>query len=80
VPTDRELRRIFGQEREEERECVKLHNEVLYNLCPPNVIRMMKSWDIRWSRNVSRMERREIHAKLWKETPKARNQFWDTWV
>jgi hypothetical protein len=34
----------------------KLHNEELYNLYSlPNIIRMIKSWRMRWAGHVTRM-------------------------
>jgi hypothetical protein len=48
---NRVLRRIFGQKRDEVTgDWRKLHNEELHNLySSPSIIRMMKSWRIRWA-------------------------------
>jgi hypothetical protein len=50
-------RRIFGPKRDEvTRVWRKLHNEELYNLyCSLNIIRIIKSRNIRCSRHVARM-------------------------
>jgi hypothetical protein len=52
------LRRIFGPRRDEVTEdWRKLHNEELHNLySSPNIIRMIKSWKIRWAGHVALME------------------------
>jgi hypothetical protein len=39
----------------------KLHNEELHNLYPlPDIIRMIKSWRVRWAGNVAHMGIRGI--------------------
>jgi hypothetical protein len=52
-----ELRRIFGQKRDEVTGVRrKLHTEELHNLySSPNIIRMMKSRRMRWAGHVARM-------------------------
>jgi hypothetical protein len=44
----------------------KLHNEELHNLySSPNIIRMIKSWRMRWAVHVARMgEMRNAHRIL----------------
>ena len=55
----RVLRRIFGAKREEvTREWIKLHNEELNDLySSPDIIRVIKSRIMRWTRHVARMGR-----------------------
>jgi hypothetical protein len=54
---NRVLRRIFGPKRDEVTgSWRKLHNEELHNLySSPSVIRMIKSWRMRWAGHVARM-------------------------
>jgi hypothetical protein len=54
---NRVLRRIFGPRRDEvTRHWRKLRNEEFHNLhSSPNIIRMIKSWRMRWARHVARM-------------------------
>jgi hypothetical protein len=51
------LRRIFGPKRDEvTRGWRKLLDEELHNLySSPNIIRMSKSWRMRWARHVARV-------------------------
>ena len=61
---NRVLRRIFGPKRDEvTREWRKLHNEELSNLySSPNIVRVIKSREMRWVGHVARMgERRGIY-------------------
>jgi hypothetical protein len=53
---NRALRRIFGSKKEEVKgNWRKLHNERLHNLySSPNIIRMIKSRRMRWTRHVAR--------------------------
>jgi hypothetical protein len=54
---NRELRRIFGPEREEDESWRKLHNDELHNLySSPNNVRVIKSRRVRWAGHVARME------------------------
>jgi hypothetical protein len=51
-----ELRRIFGPEREEDGSRRKLHNEELHSLYSShNIVRVIKSWRMRWARHVARI-------------------------
>jgi hypothetical protein len=50
------LRRIFGPERQEDGSWRKLHNNEFHNLySSPNIIRVIKSWRMRWAGHVARM-------------------------
>jgi len=43
-----------------------LHNEELNDLyCSPNIVRMIKSRKIRWTRHVARMGRGEVYTGFW---------------
>jgi hypothetical protein len=63
---NRELRRIFGPKREEDRSCRKLHNDELHSLySSPNVVRVVKLRRMRWVGHVARMgEGRGIYRIL----------------
>jgi hypothetical protein len=66
---NRMLKRIFWPKRDELKEdWRKLHNEELQNLfSSPNLIRMIKSWRVRWAGHVARMGRRRMHlGYCWK--------------
>jgi hypothetical protein len=54
---NRVLRRIFGPKSDDVTgDWRKLHNEVFHNLySSPNIIRMIKSRRMRWTRHVARM-------------------------
>jgi hypothetical protein len=54
---NRMLRKIFGPKRDEVMvEWRKLHNEELSDLySSPSIIRMIKSWRMRWAGHVARM-------------------------
>jgi hypothetical protein len=64
---NRVLRRIFGPKRDEVTgEWRKFHNEELRDLySSPSIIRIIKSWRMRWAGNVARMERRGTHIDYW---------------
>jgi hypothetical protein len=55
---NRVLRRIFGPMRDKVTgEWRKLHNEELHDLySSPSIIRIIKSWRMRWAGHVARME------------------------
>jgi hypothetical protein len=62
------LRRIFGPKRNEVTgEWRKLHNEefrILYS--SPNIIRQIKSWQMRWAGHVARMgEEGKVYKDFW---------------
>jgi hypothetical protein len=50
------LRTIFGPKREEDGSWRKLHNDELNNLhSSPNIVRVIKSKNMRWAGHVARM-------------------------
>jgi hypothetical protein len=50
------LRKIFGPKRDEDGSWRKLHNDELHNLySSPNIVRVIKSWRMRWAGHVARM-------------------------
>jgi hypothetical protein len=64
---NRVLRRIFGPKRDEVKgEWMKLHNEELHNLYSyPDIIRQVKSRQMRWAGHVARMaEERKVYKVL----------------
>jgi hypothetical protein len=69
------LRRIFGPKRDEVTEgWRKLHNEELHNLySSPNIIRMIKSRRMRWSRHVARMGAKRKSYRILVESQKERD-------
>jgi hypothetical protein len=72
----RVLGRIFGLKRDEViGDWRKLHNEELYNLYSlPSLIRMIKSWRMRWARHVARMgSKRRAYIGFWWESQKERD-------
>jgi hypothetical protein len=64
---NRVLRRIFGPRRDEVTGgWRKLHNEELHDLYSSlNIVRVIKSRKIRWTRHVARIGRREACIGLW---------------
>jgi hypothetical protein len=55
---NRVLRRIFGPKREVVGGWRRLHNEELQNLyISQNIIRVIKSWRMKWDGHVAGMER-----------------------
>jgi hypothetical protein len=63
---NRVLRRIFGPKRDEVTgEWRRLHNNELYaQYYSPNIIRVIKSRRLRWTKHVARMKRGEVHTGL----------------
>jgi hypothetical protein len=64
---NRVLRRILGPKRDEVMgEWRKLHNEELHDLYSlPSIIRIIKSWRMRWAGHVARMvEKRNVYRLL----------------
>jgi hypothetical protein len=63
---NRALRRIFGPTREEDGSWRKLHNDEIHSLySPPNIVRVIKSWKMRWAGHVARMgEGRGVYRVL----------------
>jgi hypothetical protein len=63
---NRVLRRIFGPKMEEAGSWRKLHNDELHSLYfSPNIVRVIKSWRMRWARHVARMgEGRGVYKVL----------------
>jgi len=62
-----ELRRIFGPKRDEVTgDWRKLHNEELNELhCSPNIVRVIKSRRMRWTRHVAcTRERKGVYSVL----------------
>jgi hypothetical protein len=72
---NRVLRRIFGPKRDEVTgDRRKLHNEELHNLySSPKIIRIIKSWRMRWAGYVARMGRRGMHIGYWWGSQKERD-------
>jgi hypothetical protein len=64
------LRRIFGPKRDEVTgEWRKLNNEELRDLySSPSIIRIIKSWRMRWAGHVARMGRRGTLIEYWWES------------
>jgi hypothetical protein len=57
---NRVLRRMFGPKRDElTGEWRRLHNEELYDLCSPDIIRVTKSRRMKWAWHVARMRGEE---------------------
>jgi hypothetical protein len=50
---NRELRRIFGPKREEDGSWRKLHNELRSLYSSSNIVRVIKSWKMRWAGHVA---------------------------
>jgi hypothetical protein len=72
---NRVLRRIFGPKRDEVTgDWRNLHNEELYKLYSPNIIKMIKSRRMRWAGHVARMGGKEECIKdIGGENQKERN-------
>jgi hypothetical protein len=67
---NRVLRGIFGPKRDEVTgEWRKLHNEELRDLySSPSIIRIIKSWRMRWAGHVARMGRGGTRIDYWWES------------
>jgi len=51
----------------------RLHNEKLHNLyASPNVIRVNKSWRMRWEGHIAHMTKMKNAYKIWLETLKVK--------
>jgi hypothetical protein len=81
ISENRVLRRIFGPKREEDGSWRKLHNDEIHNLySSPNIVRMIKSWRMRWAGHVARMGRGEVFARFWFGGPKVKDHWEDLGV
>jgi hypothetical protein len=60
------LRKVFGPKREEDRSWRKLDNDELHSLySSPNIVRVIKSWKMRWAGHVAHMgEGRGVYRVL----------------
>ena len=59
------MRRIFGPKKVENGEWRRLHNEELDSLYRfPNIVRVIKSRTLRWTRHVARMEENTSAFKI----------------
>jgi hypothetical protein len=66
VYENRVLRRIIGPQRNEvTMKSKELHNEELHEFYSPNIIRVIKSTQIRGKCDVARMGRTEAHTVIW---------------
>jgi hypothetical protein len=75
------LRRIFGPKREEDGSWRKLHNDELHCLySSPNIVRVIKSWRVRWAGHVARMRRGEVLTGFWLGRQKVRDHWEDLGV
>jgi hypothetical protein len=72
---NRVLRRIFEPKRDEVTgEWRKLHNEELHDLYSlPSIIRIIKSWGMRWADHVARTGRRGTRIDYWWESQRERD-------
>jgi hypothetical protein len=72
---NRVLRRTFGSKRDEVMGgWRKMHNEELHNLYPlPSIIRMIKSWKMRWAGHVARLGAKRNAYRLLVESQKERD-------
>jgi len=73
------LRRIFGpREDEVTGEWRKLHNEELNDMyCSPNIVRVIKSWRMRWAGHVASMWERGGVYRVLVGKPEGKNHWGD---
>jgi hypothetical protein len=73
------LREISGPKRDEVTgACSKLHNEEFRDLySSPSIIRIIKSWRMRWAERVARIGRRGTRIGYWWESQKKRDCWGD---
>ena len=70
VFVNRILRRIFGPKRDENGEWRRLHNEELHSLYrSPNIVRVIKSRELRWTGHVVRMKEGRSAFKILRGKP-----------
>jgi hypothetical protein len=76
---NRVLRRIFGPKRDEVTgEWRKLHNEEFRDLySSPSIIRIIKSWRMRWAGHVTRKGSRGTLIDFWWKGHKERHNYGD---
>jgi hypothetical protein len=78
---NRVLRRIFGPKMEVDRSFRKFHNDEHHNLySSPDIIRVIKSWRVRWAGHVSRMGEGRGVYRFWLGSPKVRDHWEDLGV
>jgi hypothetical protein len=70
------LRRTFGPNRDKVTgEWRKLDSEELRDLCSsPSIIRIIKSWRMRWAGHVARLGRRRTLIDYWWESQRERDR------
>jgi hypothetical protein len=70
--------RIFGAKREEDGSWRKLHNDELHSLySSPNIVRVIKSWRIKWTGREKRWGRGEVFIGFSLKGPKVRDHWED---
>jgi hypothetical protein len=70
--------RIFRPKREKNRSWRKFHNDDLPSLySSPNIVRVIKSRNMRWAGHVARTGRGEVFAGFWLRGPKVRDHWED---
>jgi hypothetical protein len=78
VSENRVLRRIFGPKMDENKSWKKLHNDELQSLYSPlNIVRVTKSWRMRWEGHVAHMGKGEVFTGFWLAGPKVRDHWED---
>jgi hypothetical protein len=77
---NRVLRKIFGPKREDDGSWRKLHNDELHSLYPSlNIVRVIKSWRMRWAGHVARIGG-EVFTGFWLGGTKVRDHWKDLGV